>query len=126
MCDASIPAWERELAGLHATLPPRSGEPLQRLMRARLGRWWLHSPVDRRKKAPPMMALEPRTLELVRRHRRYLTRRSHSGLNLELSPKYWRATRGRLRADELAMPISAFEVPPRLGDAAAMSTNATL
>ena len=45
---------------------------------------------------------------------------------LELSPKYWRATRGRLRADELAMPISAFEVPPRLGDAAAMSANATL
>jgi transposase len=36
---------------------------------------------------------------------------------LELSPKYWRATRGRLRAEELAMPISAFEVPPPLRDA---------
>ena len=30
---------------------------------------------------------------------------------LELAPKYWRATRGRLRPDELASPISAFEVP---------------
>jgi transposase len=33
---------------------------------------------------------------------------------LELAPKYWRATRGRLRPDELASPISAFEVPPPL------------
>ena len=31
---------------------------------------------------------------------------------LELAPKYWRATRGRLRPDELASLISAFEVPP--------------
>lgn len=31
---------------------------------------------------------------------------------LELAPKYWRATRGRLRPDELASPISAFVVPP--------------
>ena len=38
------------------------------------------SPVDQRKKAPPMIALEPRTLDLVRRHRRYLTQRSHPGL----------------------------------------------
>jgi len=30
------------------------------------------SSVDQRKKAPPMVALEPRTLELVRSHRRYL------------------------------------------------------
>jgi transposase len=37
---------------------------------------------------------------------------------LELAPKYWRATRGRLRPDELASPISAFAVPPPLGDAA--------
>ena len=47
MCDTSTmpasPAWERELAGLHATLPPRSGEPLRRLMRAQLGPRWLHS-----------------------------------------------------------------------------------
>jgi transposase len=37
---------------------------------------------------------------------------------LELAPKYWRATRGRLRPDELATPISAFEVPPPRGEAA--------
>lgn len=47
MCETSAkpasPAWERELAALHATLPPRSGEPLRRLMRAPLSRWWLHS-----------------------------------------------------------------------------------
>ena len=36
-----------------------------------------NSPVDQRKKAPPMIALEPRTLALVRRQRRYLTQRSH-------------------------------------------------
>ena len=41
------------------------------------------SPVDQRKKAPPMIALEPRTLELVRRHRRYL-KRSHPGLKTGL------------------------------------------
>jgi transposase len=39
---------------------------------------------------------------------------------LELAPKYWRATRGRLRADELATPISAFDVPPPPGPVAAM------
>jgi hypothetical protein len=33
-------------------------------------------PVDQRKKAPPLIALKPRTLELVRWHRRYLTRRT--------------------------------------------------
>jgi hypothetical protein len=43
---------------------------------------------------------------------------------LELSPKYWRATRGRLRADELATPISAFEVPPPLGQATTVSASA--
>jgi hypothetical protein len=32
---------------------------------------------------------------------------------LELAPKYWRATRGRLKREELATPISAFEVPPQ-------------
>ena len=32
---------------------------------------------------------------------------------LELAPKYWLATRGRLRPEELAMPICSFEVPPR-------------
>ena len=42
------------------------------------------SPVDQRKKAPPVIALEPRTLELVRRHRRYLTQRSHPGLKTGL------------------------------------------
>jgi hypothetical protein len=30
---------------------------------------------------------------------------------LELAPKYWHATRGRLRPDELAGPLSAFEIP---------------
>jgi hypothetical protein len=40
--DVSIPVWERELAGLHATLPPRPGELLRRLMRAQLA-WWLRS-----------------------------------------------------------------------------------
>jgi len=42
------------------------------------------SPVDQRKKAPPVIALEPRTLELVRWHRRYLTRRKHPGLRTGL------------------------------------------
>jgi hypothetical protein len=41
---------------------------------------------------------------------------------LELAPKYWRATRGRLRADELEMPISAFEVPPPHDEAAVPAT----
>jgi len=42
------------------------------------------SPVDQRKKAPPVIALEPRTLELVRWHRRYLTRRNHPGIKTGL------------------------------------------
>lgn len=34
---------------------------------------------------------------------------------LELTPKFWRATRGRLRTDEIeAAPISAFEIPEPL------------
>lgn len=33
---------------------------------------------------------------------------------LELAPQYWAATRSRLNPDELAMPISAFEIPPPL------------
>lgn len=41
---------------------------------------------------------------------------------LELAPKYWRATRGRLRPDELASPISSFDVPPPLGESAESST----
>lgn len=41
-------------------------------------------PMDQRKKAPPMVALEPRTLELVRRHRRYLMQRNHPGLQTGL------------------------------------------
>jgi transposase len=35
---------------------------------------------------------------------------------LELAPKYWHATRGRLRPEELAGPLSAFEVPPPRGE----------
>jgi hypothetical protein len=35
---------------------------------------------------------------------------------LELAPKYWHTTRGRLRPEELAGPLSAFEVPPPLGE----------
>jgi transposase len=31
--------------------------------------------------------------------------------HLELAPKYWRATRGRLRPEELAAPLSTFEIP---------------
>lgn len=31
---------------------------------------------------------------------------------LELSPRHWQATRARLRPEELAAPLSAFEVPP--------------
>jgi transposase len=31
---------------------------------------------------------------------------------LELSPKHWSATRARLRPEELAVPLSAFEIPP--------------
>jgi hypothetical protein len=38
------------------------------------------SPVDQWKKAPPVIALEAWTLELIRRHRRYLTQRSHPGM----------------------------------------------
>lgn len=38
---------------------------------------------------------------------------------LELAPKYWRATRGRLRPDELAGPLTGFEIPPPEGIAAA-------
>jgi transposase len=40
---------------------------------------------------------------------------------LELAPKCWAATRGRLRPEELAGPLSAFEVPPPLADAAELS-----
>ena len=36
---------------------------------------------------------------------------------LELAPKYWPATRARLRPAELDTPISALEVPPPLGEA---------
>jgi transposase len=36
---------------------------------------------------------------------------------LEIAPKYWRATRGRLRSDELASPISSFEIPSSLREA---------
>jgi transposase len=38
--------------------------------------------------------------------------------HLELAPKYWHATRGRLRPEELAGPLSAFEVPPPLREIA--------
>jgi hypothetical protein len=38
-------------------------------------------------------------------------------LAIELAPKHWRATHSRLRPDELASPISAFEVPPPHGSA---------
>jgi len=31
---------------------------------------------------------------------------------LELAPKHWKATRSRLRPEELATPLSAFEIPP--------------
>lgn len=36
---------------------------------------------------------------------------------LEMAPKYWPATRGRLRPAELSEPISAFEVSPPFGEA---------
>jgi transposase len=39
---------------------------------------------------------------------------------LELAPKYWHATRGRLRPKELEVPLSAFEIPPPLDLAAAV------
>jgi transposase len=32
---------------------------------------------------------------------------------LELAPRYWHATRGRLRPEEIAGPLSGFEIPPR-------------
>ena len=41
---------------------------------------------------------------------------------LELAPKYWHATRGRLRPEELEAPLSAFEIPPQLDLAAAVPT----
>jgi transposase len=31
---------------------------------------------------------------------------------LELAPKYWKSTRTKLRADELAAPLSSFTIPP--------------
>jgi transposase len=31
---------------------------------------------------------------------------------LELAPQHWQATRGRFRPEELAAPLSAFEIPP--------------
>jgi transposase len=43
---------------------------------------------------------------------------------LELAPKYWRATRGRLRPEELATPISAFDVPSPLGEVATPAATA--
>jgi transposase len=39
---------------------------------------------------------------------------------LELAPKYWHVTRGRLKPEELAAPLSAFEIPPPLDLAAAV------
>lgn len=42
---------------------------------------------------------------------------------LELAPQHWAATRRRLRPDELAMPISAFEIPPPLEAAAHAPTS---
>jgi hypothetical protein len=39
----------------------------------------------------------------------------------ELSPKHWLATRARLRPEELAAPLSAFEIP---GEMAAPSDDA--
>jgi hypothetical protein len=33
---------------------------------------------------------------------------------LELAPKAWLATRGRLRPAELTTPLSSFEIPPLL------------
>jgi len=44
---------------------------------------------------------------------------------LELAPKHWRATRARLRPEELDTPLSSFEVPPPLTDASSDSATAT-
>jgi transposase len=38
---------------------------------------------------------------------------------LELAPKHWQATRGRLRPEELAAPLSAFEIPAEAAPPAA-------
>ena len=38
---------------------------------------------------------------------------------LELAPKYWAATRARLNPNELAAPLSAFQIPLAPGDAEA-------
>jgi transposase len=40
---------------------------------------------------------------------------------LELAPKHWRTTRGRLKSEELAAPLSAFSVPPPLGEVAELA-----
>jgi hypothetical protein len=48
-----------------------------------------------------------------------------AGMLGDLLAEYWRATRGRLRADELATPISTFEVPLPHGHVAAMSAPAS-
>ena len=42
------------------------------------------SSMDQRKKAPPVAALEPRALELIRGHPRYLMQRNHPGLEAGL------------------------------------------
>ncbi len=38
---------------------------------------------------------------------------------IELAPKYWHATRGRLRPEEIAGPLSGFEVPRAIETTAA-------
>jgi hypothetical protein len=43
---------------------------------------------------------------------------------LELAPKFWPVTRGRLRPKELEAPLSAFEIPPPLELAVAASVAA--
>lgn len=44
---------------------------------------------------------------------------------LELAPKHWRATRARLRPEELESPLSSFEVPPLLAEASSVTATTT-
>jgi hypothetical protein len=75
------------------------------------------APVDQRKKAPPMVALEPRMLELVRRHRRYLMQRSHPGSRPGwCSPPRWGRDRSATTNSAPGVPVRPVERDRILGE----------
>lgn len=76
-----------------------------------------------------LLAIEPRTRDapVARRELEVAIMRpvmpSSAITGLELAPKYWRATRGRLRPDSL---ISAFEVSPPHRDSVELAAGPAL